>query len=199
MNQIKCIIFDFGGVLISEKIEPVFKEANKILGKKAFVRLGKLHDTALKGRISTAEHYRFLSKETGVSPKLLRKTFTQAYLKIMKPNKNTIKIVKRLKQKGYNVAILSNTTEMVKIINKKYNIFQIFYPNIFSCDVGYMKPQKEIFISLLKRAKMKPEECMYIEDRKEFLATPRMLGIKTLHFKNSLKLEKDMRKLGVIL
>ncbi|MEK6887681.1 MAG: HAD-IA family hydrolase, partial [Candidatus Aenigmatarchaeota archaeon] len=127
------------------------------------------------------------------------KTFTQAYLKIMKPNEKTISIAKRLKQQGYKVAILSNATEMVKIINNKRNIFQLFYPSIFSCDVGYMKPQKGIFTILLKRVKMKPAECVYIEDRKEFLVTPRKLGINTLHFKNSLKLEKDLRKLGVIL
>ena len=192
--KIKCIIFDFGGVLISEKIEPVFKEANKILEKEAFIRRGKLHDIAVKGKISTTEHYRLLSKETGVSPNLLKKTFTQAYLKVMKPNEKTINIAKRLKVKGYKVSILSNTTKMVKIINKKYGIFQTFHPTVFSCDIGYMKPQKEIFTTLLKKAKMKPQECIYIEDRKEFLVTPRKLGIKTLHFKNSLKLEKDLVK-----
>jgi epoxide hydrolase-like predicted phosphatase len=198
MKKIKCIIFDFGGVVTQDKIEPVFEEANRILNKKAFIRRHELYTTALKGKISAKEHYEILSKKTGISPENLEKAFTKSHLKIMKLNKTVLKLVKDLKSKGYQVVMISNITEISKNVNKKRKIFPYFSPAILSCDVKSIKPQKRIFEIALQKINLKPEECVFIDDRKELLQTPQKMGFKTINFKNTQQLTRDLKKLDII-
>ena len=196
-NVIKCIIFDVGGVLVRENILSVFEDANKTLGKKAFKERKGLYRVARTGKISMQEHYKILGKKTGISPQQLRRAFLQSFLKTMKPNKDTINIAKRLKQKGYKISIISNISEMSKKANIKRNLYDGFSPVIHSCDVGCIKPQKKIFDIFLKRANVKPHECVFIDVIKEHFHYPKKMGIKVIHFKSTNRLIKDLQKLGV--
>ena len=68
---------------------------------------------------------------------------------------------------------------------------------VFSFEVGYRKPEKEIFMIALEKLKLKPEECIFIDDREKFLQTPRELGFKVILFKNYTQFVKDLKERGV--
>ena len=195
--EIKCVIFDIGGVLLSEGIEPVFDALNSKLGKTIFVRRGKLHSNLLKGKLNPDDYYDNIAKKTGKTPEYIKSLYFSTYTKIIKLNKKTIALAKNAKRNGYKIGIISNITTPVKKVQEKWGIFDIFSPVILSCDVGLMKPQRKIYQMAIKKTGLKPGEIVYTDDRKELLDAPKKLGMKTIHFRNAAQLKRDLRKLGV--
>lgn len=194
---IKCVMFDVGGVLMDDSIDPVYKSLNRKIGKRVFERTKYVHQQALLGKITPQRRFTMLSRKCSIPAGKLRKMLTYEYIRIIKVNRDAVKIAERLRKNDYRTPIISNMTEMAKQVNKKRGLFVDFSPVILSCDVGMVKPQKRIYRLALKRVRAKPEECIYIEDRKEFLAAPKSLGINVIHFRSAAQLERDLRKLGV--
>ncbi|MFC2143884.1 HAD-IA family hydrolase [Candidatus Aenigmatarchaeota archaeon] len=82
-------------------------------------------------------------------------------------------------------------------MNKDRGIFSYFEPAILSCEIGMAKPHKEIFELALQKLGLKSEECVFIDDREEHLDTPKSMGFKVIHYKDSEQLIKGFRKLGI--
>ena len=145
MNKIKCIAFDFGGVLFTYNSKQLHKDFSKKLGitenlsKKSWTH--KLYEFET-GRVNEEQYWNaFLEiAKTNYDHNKLRKIVVQQF----KPINGIIKIVKKL-QKNYIVGMISNHSTIVDIFEKKYNFRRFFNPLIFSHEVGYRKPEKDIF------------------------------------------------------
>ncbi len=194
---IKCIIFDVGGVLLKESVEMQHNAINKELGQKLLSRKDLLHRKSLAGGVAEKEYYKILSKKSGIAAPKLRVLFSAKFSKHMKINNDTLRILKKLKNDGYRICILSNVIPEHKRINKNLGVYSHAHHLVLSCDVRTVKPGSGIFKISLKKMKSKPEECVYIEDRKEYLETPKKLGMNVIHFKNAKQLKSDLRKYGV--
>jgi putative hydrolase of the HAD superfamily len=69
-----------------------------------------------------------------------------------------------------------------------------------SCDVGMVKPDKEIYELLVERLKengVVSEETVFIDDKEENLVPARELGIETILFEDSEQMIRDLREIGV--
>lgn len=81
------------------------------------------------------------------------------------PNVETMELGKRLKEKGYNLFILSNMANATfEYFSKAYEFFSIVDGNIVSAKVGIKKPDRKIFDILLERYSLNAEECLLIDD-----------------------------------
>ena len=198
MNMaIKCVIFDVGGVLTKENIDKVHQSLNKDLGKKVFDRKDKLHRKALLGKLSEKDFFRALSKKHMIPARYLASISDARYPEIVRNNEDVLGIARRARRNGYRICILSNVTYQHKRHNKAMGLYKDFHGKILSCDAGAIKPHKRIFKIALEKLGAKPEECIYIEDRKEFLGTSRKLGMNGIHFRNAKQLRRDLKKFGV--
>ncbi|MBI4170305.1 MAG: HAD family phosphatase [Candidatus Aenigmarchaeota archaeon] len=196
-SKIKCLLFDYGGVLTSGSIDPVHDALNRKLGKRVFVRKASLHSQILKGWIKSRDYYMAIAEKTGKSQKYIGELFLSTYTRLIKLNKRTLSLAKNAKRNGYKIGILSNITSVVKGVNEKRGLFKEFSPVILSCDVGCMKPQKKMYRIAINKSGLRPEEIVYIDDRKELLLPAKRLGMKTLHFRNASQLRQDLKKVGV--
>ena len=72
--------------------------------------------------------------------------------------------LKQLKEKGAQLCLISNAD----IIDKKYWNFsplaQLFDDVIFSCDVGIVKPDKEIYHLAMERTNTTADNCFFVGD-----------------------------------
>jgi len=94
-------------------------------------------------------------------------------------------ILDYLKDK-YHLGIIANQPLGTEKRLESFGIRKYFEVVISSAEVGYVKPQPEIFQLALKQAKTKPEESLMIGDRLENDIRPAQeLGFKTIWFKNS--------------
>jgi HAD superfamily hydrolase (TIGR01509 family) len=65
---------------------------------------------------------------------------------------------------------------------RKMPVYQYFDGEIISCEVGLVKPEKEIYSLLLERFCLDPAQTMFIDDRKENVVAAAELGIAPFHF-----------------
>lgn len=80
-------------------------------------------------------------------------------------NKEIMRFGKILKNKGYNIYILSNMAKATfEFFSSKYDFFDIVNGVVISANEGVKKPDKKIFEILLNRYSLEPQECLLIDD-----------------------------------
>lgn len=94
-------------------------------------------------------------------------------------NEETVKIAKSLKEKGYDIYVLSNMSEFAYTYFKDMDFFKLCDGIMISAEEHLVKPDEKIFKTLLSRYDLKPEECLFIDDDDtgKSLETANRLGI----------------------
>jgi HAD superfamily hydrolase (TIGR01509 family) len=106
-------------------------------------------------------------------------------------------LVSELRKNYKVVAFSGNIKERIKYLNEKYKLNKDFDDFVLSFDVGFDKREKEFYRILLEKIKCKSKECLFVDDRQDFLNIAKLLGIKTIPFKNAEQLKFDLRKFGI--
>ena len=76
----------------------------------------------------------------------------------------TVMALKRLRAAGKKICLISNADAMEIAGWRKSPICDLFECAVFSCDVGFAKPDKEIYEIGLKRIHQTPENAVFIGD-----------------------------------
>lgn len=200
--MIKAIIFDTGGVLHTNEIKYVYDDIKRTLklSEEDFTRTyKKLIPLLSLGKISEYEYWRTFIQESGTKQQLPKiSLFLREYIKRFKLNKDILRLIKLLKNKGYKLAILSDTITPHKEYNDKQGIYDDFDVRIFSNEVGLKKPDPKIYKLTLRKLRVKPNESVFIDDVLDYVEVATKLGIFGLLFTSSDKLKKDLGQLKVI-
>lgn len=105
-------------------------------------------------------------------------------------------LVHELKEKGYKLYILSNYS---KILFEKHTRDAAFLEDmdgmVISYQIHHIKPEREIYEYLLRQYDLKPEECMFFDDRAENTAAAEKLGIRSVTVTSREMLKKELQKL----
>ncbi len=199
--MIKNIIFDIGNVLLTfepKKFLLKFTQDNKHIN--SFI--SNVIDSEVwlqmdRGSISVEEAKNlFLSKYP--EEKKLLTLFFENWLEIFIPIKENIQIMEKLNQNGYKIFALSNfIKESFKYVVKKFSFFALFDGQVISWQEKVIKPEDAIYNILLHRYNLIPQECVYLDDHKNFLEPAQKLGMSTILVSPEIDLKKEFQKLGV--
>jgi len=109
-----------------------------------------------------------------------------------------VELIRRLKP-GYRIYAISNVDrETADYAIRKYSsIYGLFDGHVFSFEVGMAKPEKGIYLLALRKFRLKPEECVYIDNQPENLPPAQGIGIKSIKFQGAEKLKQQLKNLGV--
>ncbi|MFC1648604.1 HAD-IA family hydrolase [Nanoarchaeota archaeon] len=69
---------------------------------------------------------------------------------------------------------------------------------IWSCEVGVAKPDPRIYQILFEKANVKPEECLFIDDKQRNIDAARELGMLGIVFEGNDKLFPKLERLGLL-
>ncbi len=106
--------------------------------------------------------------------------------------------IKYLKSRGYHVYILSNySSYMLEHTKKELTFRKEMDGEVFSCHVKQLKPEAEIYQTLLNMYDLKADESVFIDDRPENCGGAESQGIHTICFKNFKQATAELEKLGV--
>ncbi len=199
--MIKAIIFDLGGVILTHKFEVTLislAEIFKIEEDKFLDVFKKYEDSWVKGEISAKKFALKFKQEfkSNLSLGTILKCWKDIYQQRTQVNKELISLIKKLRKK-YKIYLLTNTTDLHHNMNMKRAIFHHFDKIFASFLVGMRKPNKDFYEHVLKKIKVKPQECIFIDDRFENIETAQKLNINAILFEDNQKLVKDLKKFKV--
>ena len=108
-------------------------------------------------------------------------------------------LVRRLKAAGYGVWLLSNASAAQHRYWPDIPASRFFDGTLISCDIGYVKPMREIYHAFTDRFGLSPEECVFIDDSAANVAGAVSCGWNGIVFHGcSEELEKDLNRMNVI-
>jgi HAD superfamily hydrolase (TIGR01509 family) len=194
--ETKLAIFDGEGVIYnSKKVIEVFKKEYDAFLRKFGVSLKeqenlwfKLYPKALKGKLTLREADEIVYIKLGIPKSKVKERLKKdrhLNLKFVKIIKGAKKILLKTKAKGIKVAILSNTVHPLKWRSELYKKLKLVkgkhYDKLFlSNRIGYKKPEKEAYLTVLKYFKVEPKEAVFVGHDKKELEGARKVGIKAL-------------------
>lgn len=200
MNNIKAIIFDYGGVIIDDLDEILIQDiADKFQMPyiKALDIISKLVKPYQRGSISDEEFWKMFSEKSGKKLSIgYESLWTDKYAATI-TDQRVIDLVKKLKNMGYVVALLSNTIPPHARFNQKHGSYDLFDPIVLSIKTGARKPEEKIYQIMLKQLNLSPEECVFIDDKKEYVEGASRIGIYGLKFDSYEKLISDLKMLNI--
>ncbi len=198
--MITAIIFDVGEVYLKGflGVESHFKPIPGTKPSEIYPKLlGKELDSLFRGKITEEEYWSKIIKKNNW------KTDVESLKKAARENFEEIEgmreIIEKLKERGFKLGLLSvHAKEWIDYCEKKFDYHKLFHSTLYSFEVGLRKPEKRIYELLLKKLGLKPEECIFIDDKLKNLVAAEELDMKTIHFKNASQLENELRKVGVL-
>ena len=165
----KYFVFDLGGVLSVPMVSK--KLYGQIKWKVSYDEfLDKFNNSAEsikvhKGEISTKEFFEYLKRY--MNDNITLEEFKNIYVNNNEFFNDTIEIIKKLKNLGYKVYLLSNLKEIDYEKFIKHFDVSIFDEMFLSFKLGMLKPNDDIYQYVINKLNTKPENIYFFDDNKE--------------------------------
>ena len=156
------------------------------------------HDIYERGKMTDYDWYVSSKKALPQENSLSEDQFWKSWSLLLGNETDVVDILINLK-KNYKIWLLSNTNPMhIKSeIESKCVFHKLVDGAIYSYDVGYRKPEKEIYYIACDSADVNPENSIFIDDLEENIIGANKVGIKGIHYKNTIKLLKELTRLNI--
>ncbi len=199
--MIKCIIFDWGGVLIDNPKEELLEYCANYLktDKEALDNEFRKYSAKFqRGEISEDEVWKIVCTKLNIEKPQIKSLWNEAVKKVFRSREEVFDLAKSLKEKGYKVGFLSNTEipAMEYFLEKQYD--HCFDAVLFSCTEGKAKPEKEIYLTITEKLQVEPHEIVFIDDKKEFIEGAKKAGLNGIVFETIEQIKEGLREFSVI-
>lgn len=195
--MIKAVIFDYGGVIsgdavMSDDCAEIFSmpvdEAKELLKSPA-----EIFTKCSKGLIKEDEFWKGISAILGKpEPEGCAEKYREICSKNIKFSQEMLEFAKDLKSKGIKTAVLSNIFKFQADVVKSKGGYEAFGEIFLSCDAGTKKPELGFYLLAVNKLGVKPEECIFIDDKERNLLPAQNLGMKTVLAKNPPQIISDV-------
>lgn len=198
--MIKLILFDLGGVLFTDGTSKFIKSISTRydipLEKVSDIVNGELGLKYREAQITRDEFWNQLVSKLSLNENII--DLENEWISYYELFEKTKEIIIKLKEK-YKVYYLSNNVkERAERLNEKFDYLKLFDGGVYSHEVKAIKPDPRIYEFALNKAGFSANETVFIDDKESSLEPARKMGIETILFENSDKLEADLIKLGVL-
>ena len=202
---IKCVIFDFGNVIAFFDHRKACRQISK-LSKNQFTeeeiycdlfKMDGLEQQYDRGEIASDKFLNAIKQKFKISASI--EEIQNAWCDIFFPNKLVIDLLKRLQQKQTRLMLASNTNELhYKWLKKQFaEALSLFDEEIVSFKIGYRKPELPFFDHCLERSGFRASECVFIDDRQEFVNVASQLGMKSIWYTSIEQFPAFLEEVGI--
>ena len=204
MANISCVLFDLGGVIVNwhnswliQDVSDEFQLQKEKLSKEYYKNLPKI----ATGKINEKELWNIIGKELK-SKKLMNlneSLLDRIFQKHCSLNNSMINLSKELSQKGITVGILSNTEPASYSAIEKLTSLDHFEYKFLSYNIGYLKPNQEIYRHVIDNVPFLKEELFFIDNLKTNVESARVEGIDSVQYTDYNELLKECQIRNIIL
>ena len=166
--MIKNIIFDLGNVIINYDQDKIINNFTIDEDEKIFIKEKIFKSPEWKlldlGQITNNAAIEEIQKRNDIKYNKLINIFLHEWYKIQPINEDIVEIAKKLKERNYNIYVLSNMAKETYEYFKNIDFFKVCNGIVISSHENVKKPDERIFNKLLTRYKLNPKECLFIDD-----------------------------------
>lgn len=178
MSEIKAIIFDCFNVLVADATHRALADLHELdpAKREEFSAVTHAVDKGIIGDLEAAE---VQSALMGMSVEAFIELRNNGEVR----NEALIEYIKSL-QGSYKLAMVSNINSRERLDSRFLpgQLDQLFNIVVASGEVGYIKPQPEIFELAASQLGVSPSECIFIDDIAEFCTGAREVGMQAIQF-----------------
>lgn len=195
--MIKNLIFDFGKVLVDYDFEAFFRKYIPDEERcRAFTPI--LNNVEVQQMLDREERpfevimEELLERNKEFEPEL--RMFCGHYPEIVTGEVEGMReLLLRLKSEGYKLYGLSNWCSKVHVTMAQYEIFRLLDGYVVSSEEKVIKPESEIYHRLFAKFNLKPEECIFADDKEENIVGSRRVGMEGIVFVGAKDYERQLR------
>lgn len=183
MSQIEFVYFDIGNVLLlfNGGLQKLAKKHNKQYEdfKKIFI---KYDDLVCRGRMTPQDLWNKYKQELTIDEEIIdfAKYWSDNFVLI----RETFDLIDKIRESNIKVGLLSNiyTGVFDKLVKKDFFPVNDWDTKIFSCDVGFVKPEANIYKIAEIAAGVDPNKILFVDDKQDFLTPAQDLGWQVFQF-----------------
>jgi len=187
--EIEAVVFDFGNVLSLAPLEHHTAELQRLCEmdrptfELEYIRQRPDYD---RGTIDGREYWSRVMRSGGGVPtaekvRALIDEDTAGWTRINEP---VVTWTRRLQHAGIRTGILSNMPrDILKGIVDRFGWIDSFEAKIFSCDLGVIKPESEIYRVCLDTLGLEGSKVLFLDDGPENVEGAMRAGIRTVLFR----------------
>jgi epoxide hydrolase-like predicted phosphatase len=195
--MIKTIIFDYDGVI--KKSQKLSLDIADLYGisveeyEKFVPQLKPIIGKFDKALISEKEFWIEFSDAIGKPvPERCEERAKKMYKDKFVFFTEVIELINELKNQGLRLSILSNVFPYQAEIIKENNGYALFDDVFLSCERGLKKPDLEFYELVTKEMNVRPQECLFVDDKEVNILPAEKLGMKTVLAKNQEQIVEDV-------
>lgn len=200
-HQYTTIIFDLGKVIVDfdhgavcRRLVPYCSYSPEQIFKLVFG--SSFEDQFDRGLISPETFFKSISRELDLHMSM--DSFREMWNTIFSLNPGIEQLIRHL-AKQYQLLCLSNTNVWhYEYCLEHFPVLHVFDACIVSCAVGVRKPHKAIYQAALEKARALPQDCVYIDDIREFIQAAEKIGIRGIQFMSVPQLTQELQAMGAM-
>ncbi|BCX81186.1 putative hydrolase of the HAD superfamily [Methylomarinovum caldicuralii] len=200
LDGIKAVLFDFGGVIAEEGFRDGLRALARQQGldEQSIFEAGMdaVYDSGwVTGRGTEADFWRLMAEWTGLKgdPVSLRAVILERF----RVRLSMLALVDRLRRAGYVVGLLSDQTEWLDELDRRYRIYDHFDRLYVSYRLGKGKRDPSLFDDIARDLNLAPEEILFIDDSPGNVERARRRGWRALLFQDEADLRRRLREMGI--
>lgn len=201
-KKYSAVVFDLGQVILRFDYKYFVEKVNNHkqgIGEK-FLELYKknyhIHRDFERGKIPEEI---FTSQMLNYIDSIIdAETFCKYWSDIFSLNEDVAALLPLLKQE-YKLYLVSNTNSIHKKYGfQHYEFLKLFDKLFLSHEVGFIKPEKEIYLAVEKESGFPSDEHIFIDDILEYVDAAKQLGWDGIQFKGYDDLIKNLKERNIL-
>lgn len=184
MINYKNVVFDFGNVIAKFDEDYILGQFCESTEDLPILKQAVFHNWAALDE-GTADYKSSMEEAAMMVPDHLKgivRDFSQNWHKYLTPLNQTWDLIRQLKSLGLSIYLLSNAPTHFAEHADYYKIIQEFDGIAFSAPLVMAKPDTCFYQYLFDTWQLKPEECLFIDDKPENIAAGMALGMDGIVF-----------------
>jgi HAD superfamily hydrolase (TIGR01509 family) len=188
LSNFKAVIFDMDGVLVNS--EPFYVEVEQTNFRQLGLEISEKEHQTYQGT-ATDQMWKIIKERHSLKQPVdelveMTNSLVTPYfnsLEEMEPMPGVEQLIKKLKEKGFPLALASSSTpDVIDIILKKTGLRKYFDVVVNSQLAGASKPEPDIFMLAAKKLAVHPKKCLVIEDSTNGIKAAKSAGMFCIAF-----------------
>lgn len=200
--MIKAIIFDLGNVLVKQQSNSEFAKQTARYSEYSYRKIYELFNKKIikewnefdEGKYKEKEYYKLLTKQLKLNLSFNEfKSWYSSYVNT--PLSGAETLLKNLSKEYFLYSITDNNPIHFRDLKKEHNFLKKYFKKIYtSYEYKARKNKPIMFIIFLKEQKLKPNECIFIDNSIDNINTAKKLKFHTIHFNMKKSNSKILKK-----